>query len=534
MPKPTYILHRLSCIQVSKYQWVVKRFFASPKNEGLGSSVVVTSVFPDDSASAAGVRTRFLLERLGQHAHRSTWDDQKEEAVESGGSVFLTTTDKDWEQSPCGKRVRNEQAHQPWIPNLKVEHLPMNRSHAFDRFLSKHQDKGIDRIIFDRFYVEEAFAHSFSEASARSPNHKPALILDMQDMHSLRHGRQEVVRKMDGALQNEKWQHQHDPLKHVIPEVMTYVPTIDGDEKDSDRLLRELTSIHRCDLTLVCSPYEMDLLQRHYGIPKDKLCLASFFVDPSNIVQTTNNRIGGRKVLQDDGETKLIFCGGFRHDPNVDAVQVLLKHVWPKLRTMVPPSSYKKVSLHIHGAYCPDSILQFHSPQDGIFIHGFTPRLEDIFDNQSCRNILLAPLRFGAGIKGKILDAWMNGMPVVTTPIGSEGIIEVQKKEDNDFGGAVCSTVQDFCENVIELMTNSGGCYTKAQTRGFPLLQKEFDSERNWGVIQQELQSLQDGLTDRRRRDTVRAMLWHQSLRSTKYFSKWIEEKETKQTKEER
>jgi hypothetical protein len=136
--------------------------------------VVVTSVFPDDSASAAGVRTRFLLERLAQHAtavphESSTLMTYPQKAVDSGESVFLTTTDKDWEQSSSAERrqrrgVLKEQAHQQWIPNLIVEHLPMNRSCAVDRFLLKHQHKGIERIIFDRFYVEEAFSHAFWEA----------------------------------------------------------------------------------------------------------------------------------------------------------------------------------------------------------------------------------------------------------------------------------------------------------------------------------------------------------------------------------
>lgn len=352
------------------------------------------------------------------------------------------------------------------------------------------------------------------------------MILDMQDMHSLRHGRQELVWRMDQASQNENVQ--QDPLQ-VIPEVIDYVPSVDGNGKDSDRLLRELASIHRCDLTLVCSPHEMDLLQREYGVPKDKLCLASFFVNPSSIFETNlTSSTKQEQVSNDEEETKFIFCGGFLHDPNVDAVKVLLKNIWPRLRTMVPndDASSNRISLHIHGAYCPKSILQSHNPKDGIFVHGYTPRLEDIFDNQTGRNVLLAPLRFGAGIKGKILDAWRYGMPVITTPIGSEGIVPQQ--DDDHFGGAVCLTVDDFCENAVALMLNTDGCYSKAQKDGFRLLRTEFHAGRNWDTVQQHLQALRhhDTLADSRQRDPIQAMLWHQSLRSTKYFSKWIEEKE--------
>lgn len=510
----------------TQYQDTVKRFFASPDvNQWFGSSVVVTGVFPDDSASAAGVRTRFLMERLGQLAQESNFNHKGN--FKSEGSVILTTTDKDWTKQDSSsskghKQHHKEQEHQQWIPNLKVEHLPMNRGEAVAKFLSRHE--GIQRIVFDRFYIEEAFSHAFWETAKQN---NTAMILDMQDMHSLRHGRQDLVRRLDASHRNEPCG-QYDPLT-MIPQVMDYLPTVDGVGKDNDRLLRELASIHRCDLTLVCSPFEMDLLQNEYGIPQDKLCQASFFVDPSSIIETNLSGINSDRAGDENGEeTKFIFCGGFLHDPNVDAVNVLLKHIWPRLQNMIPDgASEKRISLHIHGAYCPEHILKANNPKNGVFVHGYTPRLQDIFDNQTGRNILLAPLRFGAGIKGKILDAWTNGMPVVTTPIGSEGIVE--QKDRDKFGGAVCSTVDDFCENAVALMRNSDGCYSKAQKNCFRLLRQEFHAESNWNMIKQTLQTLDSPtLADRRRRDPVQAMLWHQSLRSTKYFSKWIEEKETK------
>jgi glycosyltransferase involved in cell wall biosynthesis len=103
----------------------------------------------------------------------------------------------------------------------------------------------------------------------------------------------------------------------------------------------------------------------------------------------------------------------------------LIRHVWPKIRQQLPTAT-----LHIHGAYCTSELHQAaHNNQNknnGISVHGFTPKLQDIFRHGS---ILLAPLRFGAGIKGKIVDAWTFGMPVVTTPIGSEGTTFKKKKK---------------------------------------------------------------------------------------------------------
>ena len=263
----------------------------------------------------------------------------------------------------------------------------------------------------------------------------------------------------------------------------------------------------------------MHWLQTVYKVPTEKVLLASFFVE-----QQTLNQLP--LPTSDATPPRFVFCGGFKHAPNADAVQLLIDFVWPKIRLELPDAS-----LHIYGAFCPEKLLQADN-KEGIFVHGYEPNLSTIFGD----GILLAPLRFGAGIKGKIVDAWTFGMPVVTTPIGSEGMTRQIHDNDDDnkhlhddaeFGGSIASNLDGFCNHAIRLATRPEA-YRQAQIRGRFLLKKLFDAEENWNHVQERLLEVMDKeyLSQQRETDYTQAILWHQSLRSTEYFSRWVELKE--------
>jgi hypothetical protein len=448
-----------------KFQRVLMRHFTAERNKN-SSCVVITNVVPDASASAAGVRTMALLDRFSKKF----------------GMVHLTVPSSHiTSESQIGKIAQ-------------VSSLPPNRSDLFKTFCQQFTSSPRN-VLFDRFYVEEAFSHGFHAEFPGVP-----LVLDMQDMHSLRQGRQTLVKHFDAKYSKQG----EDPLV-CLTDVVNYIPSTSNDD-----LIRELSSIHRCDLTLVCSPYELHLLKTEFQIPAHKLSLASFFMDTANLSDLC---IHNKKF---NASTRFVFCGGFKHAPNVDAVRMLLRHIWPILRTSLPTAT-----LHIHGAYCTKEFYQQHAPNEkGVYIHGYTPCLDDIFMPGS---ILLAPLRFGAGIKGKILDAWSFGLPVVTTPIGREGI--VTSGNEKDFGGAIASTTSSFCDHAIQLATDPE-TYFNAQGQGQHLLKTLFDSDTNWKGLEARLDQTHINLLDYRQSDYHRAMLWHHSRRSVEYFSKWIELKE--------
>lgn len=108
----------------------------------------------------------------------------------------------------------------------------------------------------------------------------------------------------------------------------------------------------------------------------------------------------------------LFFIGGFQHEPNVDAMHYFAAEILPLVRTELP-----EVRLRIVGSHMPESIRQLDSP--AIEAVGYVAEVEPCFAQA---RIFVAPLRHGAGMKGKIGQSLSQGLPVVTTAIGAEGM----------------------------------------------------------------------------------------------------------------
>lgn len=421
----------------------------------LGSVLVLSNLYPQPSASAAGVRTSYILRQLCQDP-----DWTSVHYVTSASSADHETLDN----------LRQT--------GVKFHTVPPNQSLQMQKLLDTVEN--LKLVIFDRFYAEEAYSfHVY--------NHSPdtVRVVDMQDMHSLRQGRQAIVEQ-----RKDSWDCISDALQHCP----SYRDIL---------LLRELASLHRSDLTLVCSPYEHELLTRVYKISASKLCMAPFWVSK---ISTTKCGFEDRRD----------FCiiGGFRHAPNVDAVQQMASIVWPRIRQALP-----EAQLHVYGAYCPPHIQALHNPSSGFRVHGFVHSLKDALSD---KRVMLAPLRYGAGIKGKIVDAWTFGLPVVTTPIGSEGVCSV----DKEWGGVVADNIEQFVDGAIRLYTDHSS-WNMASQRAESILLDRF-GESKWSNVSDALKDVVRNRQDHRRDDYTGALLWHQTARSTEYFSRWIECKESK------
>ena len=181
------------------------------------------------------------------------------------------------------------------------------------------------------------------------------------------------------------------------------------------------------------------------------------------------------------------------------------------------------VKLHIYGAYCPENLRkELHDPDTGFFMHGYHP--SSVIDLLADKRVMLSPLRFGAGIKGKHLDAWKAGLPVVTTMIGAEGMWgkkaisggRVARSDDEFIGGA---------QNLYNRETKWNRCLHKP----FSML-KNFCGKRHWEDVCEGIIHAIEESEECRKKDYFRSILWHQSNRSTKYLSKYIELKETSTT----
>lgn len=136
----------------------------------------------------------------------------------------------------------------------------------------------------------------------------------------------------------------------------------------------------------------------------------------------------------------------------------------------------------------------------------------------------LAPLRFGAGVKGKIADGWAAGVPAVTTSIGAEGMRFHSTEFATDFGGVVEDDWSKFAAAAANLYTNPG-LWIKSVAKGQEILSKRFDRQKNSVKFLNELQSLRENFKQRREQNLFGSMLWYQQHRSTEFFSRWIEVK---------
>jgi GT2 family glycosyltransferase len=149
----------------------------------------------------------------------------------------------------------------------------------------------------------------------------------------------------------------------------------------------------------------------------------------------------GAKRSRNKDCNELVFIGGFNHKPNSDGLGWFLDKIYPKLHL-----SHADAKFHIVGKGLPRDIMS--KLPDGSIYHGYVETLEDILP---AGGIGIAPLRYGAGVKGKILTYMAHGMPVITTAIGAEGIIDEQSKCESVI---IANTADEFakaCNSLISL-----------------------------------------------------------------------------------
>lgn len=151
--------------------------------------------------------------------------------------------------------------------------------------------------------------------------------------------------------------------------------------------------------------------------------------------------------VMDDFEKRegLLFVGGFAHPPNADAVTWFATEIFPFIREQLP------VNFYIVGSKVTEEIKALEQPGNGIVVKGFVTEEELSRLYAQCR-LVVVPLRYGAGVKGKVIEALYYGAPVVTTSIGAEGIPEAE---------TVMSIADDpfsFAEEVVSLYLDTNRC----------------------------------------------------------------------------
>ncbi|MCX7553229.1 glycosyltransferase [Marinicella sp. S1101] len=186
---------------------------------------------------------------------------------------------------------------------------------------------------------------------------------------------------------------------------------------------KELYVAENSDLTLVVSPYEQQVLASE----RPDLNVAVL----SNIHEVYGGHVGHQK------SAGLLFIGGYQHTPNVDGLLWFVEQIFPTILKAIPD-----VVLHVVGSKAPPEIIAL-GDQPNIKYHGF---VEDIEPLMQQTRIAVAPLRFGAGVKGKVNMSMSYGQPVVGTKVAVEGMY-TQHRHDV----IMADDAQTFAAGVIEL-----------------------------------------------------------------------------------
>jgi glycosyltransferase involved in cell wall biosynthesis len=133
--------------------------------------------------------------------------------------------------------------------------------------------------------------------------------------------------------------------------------------------------------------------------------------------------------------------------------------------------------------------------------------------------VCLAPLRFGAGLKGKLVDAMKNGTPCVMTSMASEGMFG--NMESNGF---IEDDPQEFANKAVQLY-NDEFIWKAKQHSGFQAINKRFNKTDFQMTLSNRIEETAQQLNNHRLNNFTGQMLQHHSMQSTKFMSKWIEEK---------
>ncbi len=293
-----------------------------------------------------------------------------------------------------------------------VSFLPDNRAHA-GAYTKAVQDWGVQAlyhpfvadpiawlhkhgaeltaVILSRHYVATNYIDSVRAHAPRA-----RLIFDTVDVHHLREQRAAELAASD-----------------------------DLSQQAARTRVQEFKVMRASDVTLVVSAAEKEILAR--DLPDVRI----------EIISNVHEVHGRRRDF--DTRHDLVFVGGFQHPPNVDAVLWFVREIFPIVR-----DTLSDVNLHVIGSKAPQAILEL--AHAGVVVHGYVSDIAPYMDG--CR-LALAPLRYGAGVKGKVNMAMSYGLPVVATTAAVEGM-HVRAGDDvlvadspSDFAAAIVRGYSD-------------------------------------------------------------------------------------------
>jgi hypothetical protein len=351
--------------------------------------------------------------------------------------------------------------------NITVENISLNCT-SFDDFIKNLQPT---TVMFDRFMMEEQFGWRVSEQCPQALR-----ILDTEDLFCLRNARHNAYKQ-----------------KREIT---------DEDLLTSDMAKREVASIFRSDISLMISSVEVELLQRLFKVDASLIHYSPFMLSQAQLRQENPSY---------QQREDFMAIGNFRHAPNWDAVLWLKQQIWPLIRKQLP-----NAKLNIYGAYPPPKATDLHDSKSGFLVKGW---VDDAVLAMQSAKVCLAPLRFGAGIKGKLAEAMYCATPSVTTGIGAESM-----QTGLSWAGAIANDPQAIADAAVKLYQDELAWKTASE-----LGQKNallmYQQEAVLSELVDCLSKLETNLEKHRQANFIGSMLNHHHHKSTQYMSQWIDVK---------
>ncbi|MCZ6508912.1 MAG: glycosyltransferase, partial [Acidobacteria bacterium] len=293
----------------------------------------------------------------------------------------------DWQVSFAAYDLTDDRVQRQALEAMGVEVLRMPHVASLEGFLS-HRGASLDCVVLSRLGVARRLL-----APVRRHCPKARVIFDTVDLRSVRESREAALLGDTKAVKRaEKTRRQ------------------------------ELVMLREADATIVTSPVERDYLTRQ----QSGAMVA--------VVPTCYRTV--KPCMKFDRRVGALFVGGFRHGPNRDAILWFLDEVWPRIKLLVP-----SLQLHVVGEEPPLEITRQAS--SSVHIHGYVAELSALFERS---RLSIAPLRFGAGLKGKVHQSLAHGLPCVATPVAAEGLGLMP-----DLHAVLAQSANDFAEGVVRL-----------------------------------------------------------------------------------
>jgi len=297
---------------------------------------------------------------------------------------------------------------------------------SLQRFFS---DRGseFDFVIISRHYVASNYLNLLKRFCPQAK-----FIFDTVDLHYLR---EERMAELENSL----------PLKRSAAQTRR----------------SELAVINAAAATIVVSPVEKEVLEK--AAPEARIHVIS------NIHEVT----GSQSPFSERKD--IFFVGGFQHPPNVDAARWFVDSIWPLVRKELP-----EIEFHLIGSKAPEQVRALDG--NGVRFHGFVKSLDPWLDG--CR-LAVAPLRYGAGIKGKVNMSMSRGQPVVATPMAVEGMFAQSGRDV-----LIAESAQEFAAEVVRLYRDEE-LWNRISESGLENVRQYFSVETARLGLQRLLESLQ-------------------------------------------